>query len=117
MQNREEHNDRAQSDKQEDDSAVVMKPSIQESRIHVSSKLSNHEDAETILCDRKWNCDQDENKIPPPGSQEQMSQNHGRDHQQKTGADAAAFLRNFNIQFRKGEPNPIPLDGFADCPE
>ena len=45
--------DRAQSDNQEDDSAVVMKPSIQESRIHVSSELSNHKDAKTILCHRK----------------------------------------------------------------
>jgi hypothetical protein len=117
MQNREERKDRAQSDNQEDDSAVVMKPSIQESRIHVSSEFSNHEDAETILCHRKWNGDQDENKIPPPGSQEQMRQNHGRDHQQTTGADAATFLCHFNIESREREKNPISLNGFADCPE
>jgi hypothetical protein len=58
-QNREKHGDRAQRDKKENDSAVVMKSPIQESPVYVHSELGNHKDAEAILGDRKWNCDQD----------------------------------------------------------
>jgi hypothetical protein len=49
--------------------AVVMQVPVKESRIHTSSKFGDHKDAEAILCYRHWNCDRDDQRLPPPGAQ------------------------------------------------
>jgi hypothetical protein len=72
MQRGEEDRDCAQRDEKENDTALTVKTTHQESRIHASSELGNNENTQTVLGDGKWNCDHDKNKLPPSGSKEEV---------------------------------------------
>jgi hypothetical protein len=107
----------SEGDSEEYDSTVAVQSSTQVPGIDSRREHGNREDSQSVLGHRQRNRDDNDDSLPPRGSQEKLSQYHGRDQQHRTGADTAALLRDLDCEARNREQDAILCDRNADCRE